>query len=198
MSSPDGIIFFAVFVLFWIVVVGAAVTLSRRGKLTTVTLLPYQRGILYRKGLPVREVGPGKHRVWAGSELVVHCDVRPITINYENQIVALSDGAAVLYAFSASVQARDIGKVLYAARDYTQVPAATLLRCARRQLHLSSVSALKMDMNGIAERISQEAKSKLDGAGFDLVSFRVPQFNLGSVQQTNPQAAPPRVNPASN
>jgi len=198
MSSAAGIIFFGTFVLFWIVVVGAAVTLARRGKLTTVTLLPYQRGLLYRKGLPVREVGPGKHRVWAGSELLVHCDVRPITVNYENQLVALSDGAAALYTFSASVQARDIRKVLYAARDYTQVPAATLLRCARRQLHLSSVGALKMDMNGIADRISKEAKSKLDAAGFDLVSFRVPQFNLGSVQQTNPQAAPPQGNPASN
>jgi hypothetical protein len=190
MIDSGNFVFFVVSLLFWVVVLGAGITLSRRGKLTTVALLPYQRGVLYRNGFPIRDVGPGKHRVWAGSELLVHCDIRPITINYENQVVAMSDGGAVLYTFSASVQARDIRKVLYTARGYTQVPAATLLRCARRQLHLSSAASLKMDIDGIVNSIAQEAKARLDAAGFDLVSFKIPQFNIGSLQPTNPQAGP--------
>lgn len=190
----SSLLFFAMFILFWVAVLATGVTLYRRGKLTTVALLPYQRGVLYRNGLPVRDVGPGKHRVWAGSELLVHCDVRPISVNFENQVVAMSDGAAALYSFSASVQARDVRKVLYTARDYTQVPAATLLRCTRRHLHLSSASGLKMDMDGVVNRISMESKARLETLGFDLISFRIPQFNIGSLQPTNPQAGP-RTNP---
>jgi hypothetical protein len=190
----SSLIFFAVFLLFWGAVLAAGTMLYRRGKFTTVALLPYQRGVLYKQGLPVRDVGPGKHRVWAGSELLVHCDTRPISVNFENQVVAMSDGAAVLYSFNATVQARDVRKVLYTARDYTQVPAATLLRCARRHLHLCSAGMLKMDMGGVVSRISMEAKARLDALGFDLVSFRIPQFNIGTLQQVNPQAGP-RLNP---
>ena len=191
----SAMLFFAMFIFFWMGVLAAGITLYRRGKLTTVALLPYQRGVLYRQGFPVRDVGPGKHRVWAGSELLVHCDVRPISVNFENQVVAMSDGAAVLYSFSASVQARDVRKVLCTARDYTQVPAAALLRCTRRHLHLCSASALKMDMDGIVNRISMESKARLDALGFDLISYRIPQFNIGSLQQTNPQAGQ-HTNPA--
>ncbi len=165
--------------------------LARLGTLTTVSLLPHQRGVLFRQGKPIRDVGPGKHRVWAGRELLVHGDVRPISVNYENQVVALADGTAALYGFSASVQVRDIRKAIYSARDYTQVPAAVLLRSARRQFHLSSSSSLKIDKEAITNRISQQAKAKLDAAGFDLLSFRLPQLALGSVQQ-RPAEQPPR------
>jgi len=151
-------------------------------------LLPHRRGVLYKRGKPVRDVGPGKYRVWAGSELLVHGDVRPISVNYENQVVALPDGFAAMYGFSASVQVRDIRKAVYSARDYSQVPAAVLLRCARRQIHLTSPGSLKMDKEGIANRISREAKAKLEAAGFDLISFNLPQLAIGTTQ--------PIVNPS--
>jgi SPFH domain / Band 7 family len=183
----SGIIAVVVLLAFWGAVIAGVVLLSQRGKRTTVVLLPHQRGVLYRRGKPVRDVGPGKYRVWAGSELLVHGDVRPISVNYENQVVALTDGFAAMYGFSASVQVRDIRKAIYSARDYTQVPTAVLLRCARRQIHLTSSGSLKMDREGIANRISREAKAKLDAAGFDLISFNLPQLAIGTTQ--------PAVNP---
>ena len=183
-----GLIAFSLLLAFWIAVIVGVVYLGQRGKLTTVVLLPHQRGVLFKRGKPVRDVGPGKYRVWAGSELLVHGDVRAISVNYENQVVALPDGFAAMYGFSASVQVRDIRKAIYSARDYSQVPAAVLLRCARRQIHLTSSASLKMDREGIANRISQEAKAKLDAAGFDLASFNLPQLAIGTTQ--------PAVNPA--
>jgi hypothetical protein len=69
----SSLIFFAVFLLFWGAVLAAGTMLYRRGKLTTVALLPYQRGVLYKQGLPVRDVGPGKHRVWFFTALTPPC-----------------------------------------------------------------------------------------------------------------------------
>jgi SPFH domain / Band 7 family len=172
------------FVAISALVIVGIIRLGRLGRLTTVALLPYQQGVLFGQGQPVRDVGPGKYRVWAGRELLVHGDVRPISVNYENQCVALADGFAALYGFSASVEIRNFRKAMYSARNYTQVPSAILLRCARRQLHLTSSSAIKMDKEGVANRISQSAKAKLAESGFELASFRLPQLVLGTIHNT--------------
>jgi hypothetical protein len=111
-------------------------------------------------------------------------------VNYENQCVSLSDGFAALYGFSASVEIRDFRKAMYSARNYTQVPPAVLLRCARRELHVTSSSSIKMDKEGIATRIHQAAKAKLAASGFELVSFRLPQLVIGTIQPANPQTTP--------
>jgi hypothetical protein len=173
---------FVMLFAFWAVVISALVYLARRGKLTYVNLLPYQRGILFRNGLPVKDVGPGKHRVWSGTELLVHADTRPVTVNYENQVVSLQDGFAALYGFSGSAQIRDLRKVLYCARDYTQVPAFTFLRCARHELNACTSGALKLNKDAVAQKISEDAKARLASSGFELLSFRLTQFAIGTVQ----------------
>jgi hypothetical protein len=180
----------AAFALLFIGLIVLGVYFDRRGKPTNVTLLPYQRGVLFRMGLPLRDVGPGKHRVWTGTELLVHGDTRPISINYENQVVALPDGFAALYGFSASAQVQDIRKAIYSARDYTNVPASVLLRCAKRHLNSSSAAAIKSGKDAIVARISEDAKTRLTAAGFSLISFRLTQLAIGSTQAPAPQTTP--------
>ncbi len=186
---------FVVIFLFWALILGVAIYFVHRGKVTYVSLLPYQRGILFSRGLPGKEVGPGKHRVWSGTELLVHADTRPITVNYENQVVSLQDGFAAMYGFSGSAQIRDLRKVLYSAGNYTQLPSFVFLRCARSHLGLCSSSALKMDKESVVNRITEDIKARLASAGFELLSFRLTQFVLGTVQQ--PAQTTPRLSSAS-
>lgn len=175
---------------FWAAIIGLAVYFHRRGKPTTVALLPYQCGVLFRQGVPLRDVGPGKHRVWTGSEILVHGDVRPVSVNYENQVVALQDGFVALYGFSASAQVRDIRKAIYSARNYSQVPVAVLLRCTRRTLNACSRSSFPLEKVAIVKRITEEAKSRLDQAGFELLSFHLTQLAIGTTQPPQAQTAP--------
>jgi SPFH domain / Band 7 family len=168
-----------------------------RGKLTSVTLLPYQRGILFRKGSPVRDVGPGKHRVWAGSELLVLGDTRPITVNYEKQVVGLKDGLLALYGFSASAEVQDIRKAIYSARNFTEVPPAVLLQCTRRHLNACSGRSINLEKDAVANRIAEDAKARLSKAGFRLVSYRITQLAVG-VPQTPATQTVPRPTPTSN
>lgn len=178
------------FALLFIGLIVLSIYFDRRGKPTNVTLLPYQRGVLFRKGLPLRDVGPGNHRVWTGTELLVHGDTRPISINYENQVVALQDGFAALYGFSASAQVQDIRKAIYSARDYTNVPASVLLRCAKRHLNAASSAAIKSGKDAIVAGIERDARTRLNAAGFSLVSFRLTQLAIGTTQAPAPQTTP--------
>jgi regulator of protease activity HflC (stomatin/prohibitin superfamily) len=180
----------AALALLFIGLIALGIYFDRRGKPTNVTLLPYQRGVLFRMGLPLRDVGPGNHRVWTGTELLVHGDTRPISVNFENQVVALQDGFAALYGFSASAQVQDMRKAIYSARDYTNVPAFVLLRCARRHLNLSSAASIKAGKDAIVTRIGEEAKTRLGAAGFSLVSFRLTQLAIGTTQAPAPQTTP--------
>ena len=146
------------------------------GSYAPVTLLEYQRGIIYRKGLPIQDAGPGRHRVWSGIEKVMHLDTRPIQVSYENQQVGLRDGTAASYGFSATAQVRDARKAIYSSTNYTQIPAYVLLCSTRFVLNNSSGAQLKLNRDGVTNQIVERAKPRLAAAGFELLSFRIPQL----------------------
>jgi SPFH domain / Band 7 family len=142
---------------------------------TDVTLLEYQRAILFRRGLPVREVGTGRHRILRGVEKLIILDTRPIQVSYENQGVTLQDGSGALYSFSGTARIRDARKALYSAGNFGQVPAFLLLCCARFVVNGSTAAQLKTNKDALTEQIINRAKPRLAAAGFELLSFRLTQ-----------------------
>lgn len=171
-------------IFFCLGIFGVIFYFQRYGRPATVTLLPYQRGILYRRGKPIRECGPGKHRVNSGVEVLIHLDARPISVNYENQIVSLRDGYVAGYGVSASAQVRDVGKALNSARNYAQVPPVAVLRSTRKQLSAHSADSLRARQSSIASQITEEIKARLDESGFELLSFRLTQLVVGTLRST--------------
>jgi SPFH domain/Band 7 family protein len=145
---------------------------------TTVTLLQYQNGVLYRKGYPVRDVGPGRSRVWAGIEKVITVDTRPIPVSFENRAVALTDGQTAVFGFSGDADVSDARKALYSAQNLNQVPAYVLLVCSRSVLNQQSGANLKIVQNRIEEQIAEQAKARLKDQGFNLLSFRLTQLSI--------------------
>ncbi len=80
------------------------------GKYTSVTLLEYQSGIVYRNGYPARNVGAGLHRIWSGREKIFFVDARPIFVNLSNQVATLSDGSIFVYDVRGSALISDVKK----------------------------------------------------------------------------------------
>ena len=148
------------------------------GGYATVTLVEYQRGVIYRSGLPIRDVGPGRHRVWSGHEKVLHLDSRPVQVSYENQSVGLRDGAAAEYSLFGAAQIRDVRKAIYASTNPSLIPSYVLLTCTRSVLNASTSSELKLNRDAAVAKIVHRAKPRLDAAGFELVSFRLPQIAI--------------------
>lgn len=157
-----------------------AMVLMRRflGWPTIVTLLQYQRGILYRRGHPVRDVGPGRLRVWAGKEKVIIVDTRAIPVSFENRAVALTDGQTAIFGFSGNVDVSDARKALYSAQNFSQVPAYILLVCSRTALNQHASADLKFGHTLIEQEITNQAKARLATLGFNLLSFRLTQLSI--------------------
>ncbi|HET9803164.1 MAG TPA: SPFH domain-containing protein [Candidatus Acidoferrum sp.] len=165
--------------LCFVFIFGVVVLRIYAGWLVSATLVEYQRGVLFRRGFPVRDVGPGRYRVWTGFEKIMILDTRPVQVNYENQSVSLRDGAVAVYSFSGSARVKDARKALYAAANYSHVPAFVLLCCARLVLNESTSPQMHADKDAVTERIITRAQPRLVGAGFELLSFRLTDVSVG-------------------
>jgi hypothetical protein len=164
----------------WAALLGLLIGRMFVGKLTTVTLLQYQGGVLFKRGHQVRELAAGQHRIWTGSEKVIFLDNRPTSVNFENRAVTLSDGATAVYGFSGCAEIRDVSKALYCARNCNDLPAYVLLCYSRLVLNRHASMGLLADQEGIAQEIIHRAKPKLSEAGFELQTFRFTHLSIAS------------------
>lgn len=161
--------------------IGLLVVGRFKGRLSSFTLLEYQRAVFYRRGLPVREVGPGRHRVWTGSEKLIIVDTRPIQVSFENQEVALRDGSSASYGFLGNARVQDTRKAIYCARNYNQMPGFVLLCCTRSVFNSLTSGQLGGSKDSIVEEIINRAKPRLAAAGFELLAFRFSQLSVASI-----------------
>lgn len=143
---------------------------------TRHTLTPFQAGLLYRRGKPIREVGPGRHLVFIGIEKIIFLDKRPIQASFEDRAVALADGAIAVYGFSVSASVADVKKAMYASANYNQIPAFITLCVTRGVLNRSQTGQIISSRTGIEEEMSNLCRSRLAAAGFSLNSFALTQF----------------------
>ncbi len=164
----------------WVVL--GLVELMRKyfGMPSSFTLLQHQRGVLYRRGMPGREVGAGRHGVWVGVEKILFLDTRPVSVNVENRAVTLADGSTAVYGFSGSAEVTDVRKALYCAGNYNEMPAFVLLSCARAVLNNQRSVGLLTQQQAIAEQITERARMRLAISGFGLLTFRITQLSLAS------------------
>jgi hypothetical protein len=166
--------------IVWAVLILTWVLRANLGAPSSFTLLQHQRGLLYRRGKPVREVCAGQHRVWVGVEKILFIDIRPITVSFENRAVTLTDGATAMYGFSGTAEVDDAKKALYCAGNYNDMPAFVLLCCARLVLNSQNSIGLLAKHAAIVEEIMNRAKPRLSAAGFRLLTFRMTQLGLAA------------------
>jgi hypothetical protein len=142
------------------------------------SLLPYQAGIIYKRGRPMREVGPGCHRVMLGSEKILFLDRRPVKVNAENRLVILSDGSAVIYSFEASAEVRDVKRVLYSSALYSHMPAFVTVCVTRGILNQARADNVLLGRVLLEQRIFSACMSRLEVAGFTLQSFHFTRLEI--------------------
>jgi len=143
----------------------------RVGFPSSYSLLPFQSGILYRRGIPVRVVSPGRHRVFLGREKIVFLDTRPIEVKVESRAVGLVDGATAFYGFAASARVHDVQKAIHASGSYSELPAFVTLCVAREVLGRCNAEEVKLEQMRLNDEIRNRCSSRLAEAGFELLSF---------------------------
>jgi regulator of protease activity HflC (stomatin/prohibitin superfamily) len=154
------------------------------GRPSRFTLIEYQRGVLYRRGLPVKEVGSGRYWVWTKREKFFWVDTRPIQVSFDNQAVTLHDGTTAVFGILGSAHVNEARKAIYTARNYNQFPAFVFLCCTRAVLNEYPAPQISDNKEKLAEEIINRARPRLFVAGFELIEFRFTQLYVA--------AAPPR------
>jgi hypothetical protein len=144
------------------------------------TLLPFQAGILYRRGRPLRELGPGRHRVFLGIEKIIFLDKRPINVNVDRRAVLLADGGTAIYSFAASAELRDVRKAIYASATYSQLPAFVTLCVVRARISECTSSGFRGVEAALMEEMTAKCRSRLEAAGFELLSLRLTSLEIRS------------------
>jgi len=179
----------------WAMLLGLVGRRRYIGNPTAVTILQYQGGVLYKKGVPVREVHAGQHRVWVPIEKIMILDKRPTMVSFENRAVSLTDGATAVYGFSASAEIRELSKALYSARNYNEVPAYVFICCTRSVLNSCASGNLLSRQDSLTAEIASKANARLATEGFEFQSFRFTHLAIASPPATtNPAGdAGPRI-----
>jgi hypothetical protein len=144
------------------------------------TLLEHQRGILFRRGLPVRELGPGRYWIWTKREKVFWLDVRPIQVSFDNQGAVLNDGAAAVFGLLGSARIADAHKATYCARNCSQVPGFVLHCCTRSVLNSLPATQISDSKEKLADEIISRVTPRLAAAGLELLSFRLTHLSLAA------------------
>jgi len=162
----------------WIVLIALLLVRSFFGWPSRFWLLEHQRGILFRRGVPMREVGAGRHTVWIGAERILFVDTRPISVSFENRAVTLTDSLTAVYGFSGSAEICDVTKALYSAANYPEMPAFVLLCCARLVLNRHDSVGLVARQAAITDEVVDLANPRLAAAGFRLLTFRMTQLSV--------------------
>jgi regulator of protease activity HflC (stomatin/prohibitin superfamily) len=168
-----------IFTLFCSAILFGILALRRTaGWLSSATLVEYQRAVLFRRGHPVRDVGPGRYRVWTGIGKLMVVDARPVQVSYENRAVTLQDGGVAIYSLSGSARVSDVRKALYAARNHDHIPVFVFLCCARYVLNSCTTAEVRTGKDAIVEKIIGRARPRLGNGGFELVSFRLTELSV--------------------
>ena len=117
-------------------------------------LLPYQKGFLYRRGVPIREAGPGRHRVFAGREKILFLDI------------------------NISAKVSDVRKATYASPTYTQMPAFATLCAVRSMLNVQLSRDIAAGRRTVEEKIAGACRERLAASGFELLAFQLTQLGV--------------------
>jgi SPFH domain / Band 7 family len=149
---------------------------SKRRSKHTVT--EYQRGAFFRKGMFVREVGAGAHKVFLGRDYIVYGDVRPISLNFERQTVGLRDGSFAQYSFFATAEVRSFRDALLSARNYAEMPYYIARREMRAAIFALNSRTVNISRQSIASALQERIRQHLESAGFALTDFRLMELHL--------------------
>ena len=165
-------------VLFLSLYVGIVVLGFVLGRPSRFTLLEHQRGVLFRRGLPVKEVGAGRYWVWTKREKYIWVDTRPLQVAFENQGAILKDGSSAVFAILGSARIVDARKAIYSSRNCYEDPAFVLHCCTCSVLNGLSASEAQDAKERLAAEITTAAKVKLTAAGIELISFAVTHLSV--------------------
>jgi hypothetical protein len=142
------------------------------------TLSEYQRGIIYRYGHPLKDVGPGIHKVRLGRDHLVVVDIRPEGFDRNLTAVSTLDGRTAVYSLAGKIQVQDVRKAIYCARNHQQAALAKTISTVRRMLNDYESEDIRRYTQTVCDNIAEAVQDSVGKIGMAVLDFRLNQLQI--------------------
>ena len=143
-----------------------------------VTVLEFERGLLYERGRFARVLGPGQYRLWTATSTVRKVDVRPKFIVVGGQEVLTADGIAVKVSLSARYRIVDPVVAVNGVENFELALHTALQLALRTAIASQPLEALLQVRPGLGKEIADQSVQAATSAGLELMSADLRDLTL--------------------
>lgn len=145
---------------------------SRR--LGKVIVYDYERGLLYRNGLFLRVLGPGKYRIWPFTGVsITKTDVRLTNLTIQNQKLLTADQITVTVNLTVSYRVVAPELAAHAVQSFYDQLYADAQLAARDVISAVPVDTLLTDRGALVERMLSQVRETAAVYGIEVTSVGV-------------------------
>lgn len=176
----------------------AVVLVAIRLVMKPVTIVEYQRGLLYSKGRFLRVLAPGRHWLYAPSTMVRLVDARPKFVTVGGQEVLSVDGITLKVSLAARFQVTDPAKAINDVDNYENAFYLTLQMALRSIIGSATIDELLEKRDEFGPRLTELASADVEALGLRLVSADLKDIMLpGDVKKLFSQVVKARKDGAA-
>lgn len=157
-------------------VIGVPTALYFVSQWKKVTVLEFQAGLKFRKGLFRKTLGPGTHWIYTKSTEVIIMDMRPVSTPIENLTVLSADGIPLSISLSGRLQVVD-ARTAFSGSENCYHSAVTALQGEIRK-KLSSASAVESlrSRSSLVDMFLSGASEKLRALGMQYTELEITEL----------------------
>ena len=153
--------------LLVVVVVGGLAALAYF-RPTQTTVVEFERGLRYRAGKFVAQIGPGRYWYSARSGRITKVDVRPTTLTIPGQELLTSDGIAVKVSLLATIEIADPTTAINKVQNYLQAIYAALQVGLREEVSAMTIENLLTDRSTLGKKLVERSAAAIAEVGVTL------------------------------
>ena len=154
------------------------VGVSTLGRLVTIIVFEYERGLRFVRGRLRDEVGPGLYRYFRASTMIRKIDTRPIQLAVNGQEVLSRDGVAVKVSLSATYKVVDARAAVLNSADYVAALYAQLQQALRAAVSATDVETLLANRADLGPKILDDCRPLVAPLGLQLESLAIRDLTL--------------------
>jgi regulator of protease activity HflC (stomatin/prohibitin superfamily) len=152
---------------------------AREATLGAVTIYEYERGLLYRRGRFLRELGPGRYRLWPFTHRRIFIvDLRRASVQVVNQKLLTADQITVTLNLVADYEIADAPAAVHKVADFRTHLYEDLQLSARQTVGASPVDDLLRERTRINGQILEGVRPLAEGYGLRVLQAAIKDLIL--------------------
>jgi regulator of protease activity HflC (stomatin/prohibitin superfamily) len=145
-----------------------------------VVVLDHERGLLYRRGMFRKVLGPGVYRIYAPSASVTRVDMRPFLVLLPDRVAQSADRVPVRAGVTATCRIEDPRRAVTEAADPGAALRLALELALREIIEGTEADGILERRSGIGAMLAKSATPKAERLGLKLLSADVNRILVGS------------------